>query len=89
MTIQQIQYFLMAAAKNEFYRDCKSNVCFTAGSQQADFTAGGRNWSGAFFRRNKSTLQLTGAGGTSGSDFSQKPFRSTERLETKFKNRCA
>ena len=66
MTIQQIQYFLMDAEKMSFYRDCESNVCFTAGSQQADFTAGGRNWSGAFSAEQIYLIVYWG-GGTSGS----------------------
>ena len=80
MTIQQIQYFLMAAEKMSFTETAKVlYVSQPAVSRQISLLE--EEIGLELFRRNKSTLQLTGAGERL-QRFSQKPFRSTERLET-------
>ena len=80
MTIQQIQYFLMAAEKMSFTETAKvMYVSQPAVSRQILLLE--EEIGLELFRRNKSTLQLTGAGNV-WQRFSQKPFRSTERLET-------
>lgn len=79
MTIQQIQYFLMAAEKMSFTETAK--VMYV--SQQADFTAGGRNWSGAF---SAEQIYLTAywSGGTSAAFFS-KTFQEYREIRNELK----
>lgn len=80
MTIQQIQYFLMAAEKMSFTETAKVSM-FHSRQSAGRFHCWRKKLVWSFFGGTNLPYSLLERGNV-WQRFSQKPFRSTERLET-------